>query len=309
MKKFLAVAAILVVSSAHAEELKFGDLNYFLKQGQLNAGVDVIVNNENSRTAKTVDVEVNNYLFNTRFGYALTDTLNLTLGLDYLAKGETEADAGASADDSGLQNPKLGANYRVLNQNDFGYNFDVGAVAAIKIVDRESGSVDDEGNNTNPLYSNYAEPRSSLDLNARFGKKWNEANEFYLIGGVVYHMDGEYDDLSSDETVDMDSSMDLKLGAFYQYRPVHEFMLTVGALATRVGEVDGNDGSEDFTVTDRMDTQFSFNAKYLITENFIAKFLFTVDRRDDFDYEQNSGDVEVDKRLAEQYGVGVDFLF
>lgn len=308
MKKFLAVAAVLAVTSVHAEELKFGDLNYFLKQGQFNAGIDMIVNNEYLRTGGSTKVEVDNYLYNSHFGYALTDKLNLTLGLNYLFSGETEVNKGASADDAGLQNPQLGANFRVMNQSDTGFNLDVGAVATIKIMDREVGTVDKEGNNTSPLYSSYADPRNTLDLNARLGKKWNEANEFYLTGGIAYHMDGDYKQLQGN-TVDMDASMDLKLGASYQYRPVHEFMLTAGVSAIRYGEMDGQNGSDDFTVTDHIDYQFLFNAKYLITENFIAKFIFTQDRRNDFDYKADSGKSEIDKRTAHQFGAGVDFLF
>jgi hypothetical protein len=308
MKKFLAVAAVLAVTSVNAEEVKFGDLNYFLKQGQFNVGVDAIVNNETSRVGGTAETEVDGYFLNTQFGYALTDSLNVTVGVNYLYDGETEVNKGASADDSGIQNPKFGANYRLMKQSDAGFNFDVGAVATLNVIDREVGTVDKEGNNQNPLYSNYADPRSSLDLNARLGNKWNEANEYYFLAGIAYHMDGEYEQLEGD-MVDMDSSVDFKLGAFYQYRPVNEFMITLGLSGTRVGEVDGNDESEDFTITDHLDYQFSFNAKYLVTDAMIAKFIFTQGNRSDFDYEANSGDSEVDQRHALQYGLGVDFLF
>ena len=308
MKKFFAIAAILVVSSASAEELKFGDLNYFLKQGQFNVGADVIVNNETSRSAGTTDNEVDNYFLNSHFAYALNDSINLTVGLDFLIDGETEIDDGASADASGVLNPKLGANIRLMKQNTSGFNLDLGAVATVKVIDREVATVDKEGNNINPLYTNYADPRNTLELNARLGKKWNEANEFYLKAGLAYHMDGDYKQLQG-ETVDMDSSNDLSLGAFYQYRPVNEFMMTLGLTGTRFGEVDGQSGSDDFTFTDHIDYQFLFNAKYLIDESLIAKFVFTKDKRSDFDYEADSGDIEFDRRNGLQYGLGVDYLF
>jgi hypothetical protein len=307
MKKFLAVAAVLVVTSVHAEELKFGDLNYFLKQGQVNVGADAIVNNEPSRNG-AVDNEVDGYLFETHAGYALNDSLNFTLGLNYLFDGTTKIGSSSTANDAGFQNPKFGANYRLLNQNDTGFNLDVGAVASIKLIDREVGSANRDGNNINPLLTNYGEPRNTLDVNARLGKKWNEANEFYVTGGVAYHMDGSYKQLQG-ETIDMDSSLDFKLSAFYQYRPVNEFMLTLGIAGTRVGEMDGNNGLGNTTKTSHIDNQVVFNAKFLVNESLIVKFITTQDNRSNFDLKTAAGSSEYNKRHALQYGLGLDFIF
>lgn len=309
MKKFLAVAAILAVTSANAEELKFGDLNYFLKQGQFNVAADFIVNNETARQNEAEDVDVDNYFLNTNFGYALTDSFNLTFGLDAVLMGETEIDDGESADTMGLQNPKFGANFRLLNQKDSGLNLDFGAVAKVKLIDREVATGnDDDGNMLNPALSNYAEPRNTLALTARLGKKWNEANEFYLVAGADYHMDGEYELLGNedDADVDFDSSIDYKLGGFYQYRPVYEFMMTFGLTATRVSDADVEVDNNDFTFEEHMDYQFSFDAKYLVSEAIIAKFIFKHDKRDDIDID---GGEDLDKRRSVQYGFGVDFLF
>ena len=308
MKKLLAVAAVLVVTSVHAEELKFGDLNYFLKQGQVNVGADVIMNNEPSRI-ESLDKEVDGYLFETHAGYALNDSLNFTLGLNYLFDGKTKIGSSPTANDAGFQNPKFGANYRLLNQNDTGVNFDVGAVASIKLIDREVGSANKDGNNINPLLTNYGEPRNTLDVNARLGKKWNEANEFYVTGGVAYHMDGSYKQLQG-ETIDRDSSLDFKLSAFYQYRPVNEFMLTLGIAGTRVGEMDGNNGISNTTKTSHIDNQVVFNAKFLVNESLIVKFITTQDNRSNFDVTKDVGATETyNKRHALQYGLGLDFIF
>ena len=307
MKKFLAVAAVLVVASVHAEELKFGDLNYFLKQGQINVGADAIMNNEPSRNG-AFDNEVDGYLFETHAGYALNDSLNFTLGLNYLFDGKTKIGSNPTANDAGFQNPKFGANYRLLNQNDTGVNFDVGAVASIKLIDREVSSANKDGNNINPLLTNYGEPRNTLDVNARLGKKWNEANEFYVTGGVAYHMDGSYKQLELNK-VDMDSSLDFKLSAFYQYRPVNEFMLTLGIAGTRVGEMDGKDGSTKYTQTSHIDNQVVFNAKFLVNESLIVKFITTQDNRSNFDLKTAAGNSEYNKRHALQYGLGLDFIF
>ena len=308
MKKIFALAAILAFGSAQAEELKFGDLNYFLKQGQINAGLDWVVHNETARSGKTDDNEVDAYFYNAHLGYALTNDLNLTLGLTYVFDGQTEENGGGSADDSGLQNPELGANYRLMKQAEAGFNLDLGAVATINLADREVSSSTKDGNNFNPMLSNYADPRSSLELNARLGKKWNEANEFYFLGGFIYNLDGDYKQLGDDK-VDMDSSMDFKLGAFYQYRPVNEFMMTLSLTGTRYGEIDGKDGSDSFTMTDHIDYKFGFDAKYLINESLIAKFSFTKDKRNDYDVETDLGDLELDRRNALQYGLGIDYLF
>jgi hypothetical protein len=302
MKKFLALAAMLAIGSVQAEELKFGDLNYFLKQGQFNVREDFVVHNETMRAAKSIDVDVDGYIFQTHLGYALLDNLNLTLAFDYTMEGETEVD-NDSSNVNGFNNPSIGANYRLMNQNTSGFNLDFGAVATVKIIDREVNGGSTEGNMFSPVFSKYGDPRNTLDLNARFGKKWNEANEFYLLGGVLYHMDGEYDQKGSggQDGIDVDSSMDYKLGANYQYRPVHEFMINLGLSAISYSEYD-IDGEE---VSDHIDYLFNFDAKYLVNETTIAKFLFTKGRNDNF----TADGVKFDKRDSLQYGLGVDLLF
>lgn len=316
MKKIFALVAILAFGSANASELKFGDLNYFLKQGQMNVKADFIANNETSRYDKGDSTEIDSYLLNTKFAYAINDSLNVHLGLDFLFDGESEdsrvilngegkpeVQTDASEDSMGLQNPKIGADFRLLSQKNAPFNLDFGAVATFKLTERKVGTADKEGNMINPLFTT-AEPRSGLDLNARIGKKVDEANEYYFLAGVNYHLDGEYKQLQGSK-VDVDSSTDLRLAGFYQYRPVNEFMMTLGLTATRVGETDfGNT-----TATSHMDYQFSFDAKYLITESVIAKFSFTKDKRDDFELETNSGDDDIDKRNSLQYGLGIDYLF
>lgn len=303
MKKFLALAAMLAIGSVQAEELKFGDLNYFLKQGQINVREDFVVHNETMRQSKTTDVDVDGYIFQTHLGYALLDNLNLTLAFDYTLEGETEIGGGSSSNVNGFNNPSLGANFRLLNQNDSGFNLDFGAVATVKVIDREVNGGKTEGNMFSPIYSKFGDPRNTLEINTRLGKKWNEANEFQVIAGVLYHMDGEYDQKGpgAQNGVDVDSSIDFKLGGNYQYRPVHEFMMNFGVTAIRYAEykIDGD------KVTDHIDYNLAFDAKYLVTETTIAKFLFTKGRNDNF----TAGTTKIDKRDSLQYGLGVDFLF
>lgn len=307
MKKFLALAAVLVVSSVNAEELKFGDLNYFLKAGQFNVGGDVIANNETVRDSGT-NVDVDSYLVNTHYAYAFTDSLNVVLGVDLLIDGETEPKVGASADAQGFQNPTLGVNFRAMDQSTSGMNLDFGAVARVKVIQREFGTDKKEGNSISPIYSKHAEPRNGLELNARLGKKWNEANEFYFLVGATHHLDGEGKQLQGNK-VKFDSSTDFKASANYQYRPINEFMMNFGLAAVSYAEMKGKDGANKFEVSDHLDFVFGFDAKYLVTETTIAKFIFTKDRRDKFDVKDSLGTDKFDKRGSIQYGLGVDFLF
>lgn len=311
MKKFLAVAAVLAVTSANAEELKFGDLNYFLKAGQLNVGADALVHNEYSRIGGT-EQENDAYLFNAHLGYAFNDAFNATVEFGYLFQGETENEGGQTYGTDGILNPKFAVNYRFLDQNkDGGVNFDLGAVATVNVMDREVGSTvpatNKDGNMFNFQSSNLGDPRNSLEINARIGRKWNEANEFYVLAGVVQSMDGEFDDLGTDETVDVDGSTDYKLGAFYQYRPVMEFMMTFGVTATRYNDLYVESDTTEAKYRDHVDMVFSFNAKYLVNDTTIVKFVMTKDRKDKVTEELSN--TEIDKRNGDQYGLGVDFLF
>lgn len=303
MKKFLAALAVLSATAANAMDAKFGDLNYFLQQGQMNLAADANIRSETTTVDGSKEI-VDGYVFNADFGYALTNELNLTLGVQEVWDMKND---GANA--SGLQNPVFGANYRLFKQADAGYNLDLGAKLGLKITDREVPSTDKDGNMINPVLSNYAEPRNTLELNARAGNKWNEANEFYLLAGVIYHTSGEYKQLDGND-VDMDSSMDLKVGGYYQYRPVNEFMMTLGLLAKQFNEVDGENGSSDFTYEQHIDTEFSFVAKYLVNDSSIVKFQFSQDQRAEYNIEnEGAADTKVDDRTAMTYGLGVDFLF
>ena len=307
MKKFLALAALISVGSVNAEELKFGDLNYFFKAGQHNAGADVL-NNTESAKADPDEVDYENYLVDVHYAYALRDDLNLTLGAAAVLGGETEINSGSSADTMGIQNPAIGLNYRLLKQDTSGMNLDFGAKASFKLTDREVGSISKEGNMADPLFSSYAEPRNTFGANVRVGKKWNEANEFYVLAGANYHQDGEYDKLQSG-TVEMDGSMDYTVGAFYQYRPVNEFMMAVGLTGTQIGEIDLEEAGAKSTREDHIDYQFSFTAKYLVTERAIAKFMLTHDRREEYDETSGPGKTEINERQGQSFGLGADFLF
>lgn len=312
MKKFLLMAAALTMASAHAEELKFGDLNYFLKKGQMNLAANAVIGNETSRFNKAQDAKADGYYIGTTFSYALLDNLNAFVGLDYLYEVKTEIDT-SSFNTAGLQNPKFGANYRLLNQNDAGFNFDLGAVVGLKLMGRELGNVspNKDGDLLNSLTSNHAEHRHTLDLNARLGKKWNEANEFYFLAGLTYNHPAKFKDLASGSNIPYKHSVDLKAAAFYQYRPVHEFMMTLGVSGTRYGEFDGEGAlGNDFTATSHIDFEFLFNAKYLIHENLIAKFIMSQDKRSNYEIQSGSTDLlSIDQRRSFNYGLGIDLLF
>lgn len=314
MRKMLAAAMVLAVSSANAEELRFGDLNYFIKTGELNVAADV--NSVFSKTTYASTLETRGLITEARVGYGITDQLNVYAGLDYAFDLETEDKDAATAQDfssDGLANPMLAANYRFMNQNDGMYNVDFGVVARINIEDAETGygiaGDSQDGTFTGLIDTGWADPRSSLELNARIGKKWNEANEWQLAAGWVYFTDGETELLAADQDLEIDSSMNLFLRASYQYRPVETFMMLVSLQGTQVGEVDSEVGTTELTDDSHLDWDLDFVAKYLITDNFIAKFNYSMGINPDFDREQGGTTDEVRQRRENSFGLGVEFLF
>lgn len=310
MKKFLAVAAVLSVTSVNAANVKFGDLNYFFKQGQANLKSDFDLSREETREDGN-RLEVEGYTLTNKLTYGVMDNLNVFVGLNYLFQMDTNPATAETSEDNGIQNPILGADLRVMNQGNAGFNLDVGAVIDYNLMDSEVAEAGKEnGNQPSHFYSHNGDPRSSLGVNARLGKKWDEANEFYTLAAVTYNLSGEQEDMATAKAVEYDGSLDMKLGAFYQYRPVNEFMMTLGLTGTRFGEVEGENNGSDFTIADHIDFQFTFNAKYLITDTFIAKFNYSQDRRDEYDVEfDGQADSEFARRRGNSYGVGIDWLF
>lgn len=305
MKRILAAAALVAMTTAQAEEIKFGDLNYFVKQGQFNLTADMNNVTENLQ-AGGAKIENEGYIMASTLTYGITEELNAFVGLKYFWDFETHVNGGPSLDTAGLKSPTIGANYRLAKQADRGFNLDVGAVASFNLQDAEvSDSTSDEGNTLAPEYSNFAQTRNSIELNVRTGKKWNEANEWYALAALVNHTSGEYESASSGAKTDVDASMDIKVGAFYQYRPVNEFMYTFGLVATQYGEVEYKDNTATNEADAHTDLQFIFAAKYLVTDTLIVKFNYLQDRRSDFDIDN----VEINRRRSKQYGLGVDWLF
>lgn len=306
MRRMIATVVLLVAGTAQAaEEIKFGDVNYFLQEGQFNVLADVHSSYEKQRFQK-VNLETRGTIFSTQLGYAFTDQLNAFVGLQYAYDREFENKSTNSADytGDGLANPALGLNYRLLNQNDSRYNFDLGAVARINIQDAEDG--DSVGKNSKN--GNFAESRSSLEVNARIGRKFDIANEWQLAAGGIYHKEGErtFKGIAGKVKADDESSIDLFLRATYQYRPVNEFMMLVSAQATRVDEMDVDvKGGGDVTHDAHIDLDLRFTAKFLVTDNFIAKFNYGQARNSNYDIEKD----EVKNRRANFFGLGVDFLF
>lgn len=305
MKKNLAILALALSPVVHAEELFFGDTNYFLKAKQINLTANMDMTSNQSRIGTGSDIETEGYLAGSRLAYAFTDQFNIFLLADYSYDMEVTGGDRTYQQD-GLNNPGFGANYRLLSQNDSLFNLDFGAISKVGIEDQEIGSADPNKD------GNAANGRDSLELNTRIGKKWNIANEWQLAGGVVYNHEGEYSQLgSSTEKYDVDSSMDLYLKATYQYRPVHEFMFAFSALGTRVGELNSKNKSTTAKSSEdaHIDYDFLFNAKYLITDNFIFKFNYGQGMNPDYDMKDEGTSTERLRRRESLIGLGVDFLF
>jgi outer membrane protein W len=307
MRKMIAAAAVLAVTSAHAaEELKFGDVNYFFKAGQINVAAD-INSSYSKQTLLGVTTEDRGYILKTAYTYAFTDRFNAFIGLDYAFNLETEnktTPAALDSHNSGLANPSIGANFRLLNQNTSPFNLDFGAIAKFGVEDAEKGYNGKDGN--------YASGRDSLEINARIGNKWDEANEWQLAVGGVYYNDGESEVSTTTGTsdVDEDSSYDVYARATYQYRPVNEFMMLISAQVNQVGEAESKikDG-DSYEHDSHIDVDLRFTAKYLITDNFIAKFNYGMSRNSEYDINISGQDQELKKRRENFFGLGVDFLF
>jgi hypothetical protein len=291
MKRILGIVSVLVVSTVSAAEIKFGDLNYFLTQGRSQLSLDSTwdtteVTPEN--VAGQVKTETEGLIAKAKYSFALSDSLNIFVGANYTYDNQVKPVGGTRFTKDGLQNPSLGINLRASNQATSGFNLDLGAVAKVGISDEKVGS--SNGQN-----------------------KWDEANEFYLAGGLVYNQSGERTDTNasgSDVDSDLDPSSDFYLGGFYQYRPVNEFMLTLGAEARRFGAVDADASGTNFEITSHTDYKFIFGAKYLITENFIARFDYSVGMLNDYKNEVDGGtDQKFTNRHHLSMGLGVDYLF
>lgn len=306
MRKIIAAAALLAVTSAHAaEELKFGDLNYFFKQNQINASVDVLSVYDRAEQVGGTKTETRGVVTETQFTYGLMDNLNAFIGLDYAFDLQTETSGNPDWNSDGLANPEIGAIFRLTNQNDSSYNIDLGAIARINIEDAETGSADEDGN--------YANGRSSLEVLSRIGRKWNEANEWQLTAGVNYFNDGETTEVAVASDTDRDdyASMDIYVRAAYQYRPVNEFMMALSAQATQVGAFDSERTATNVDIErdSHIDMDFRFTAKYFVTENFIAKFHYGMSRNEEYDVDTAGVIDEVQNRRENFFGLGVDFLF
>lgn len=312
MKRMFAVAAVLAMTTVHAEELKFGDVNYFLKKSQQNVTLDVdqTFDQQKQFGDKT---ETRSSLFQATYGYAFSDQLNAFVGAGYAWDRQTEnktTTANSDIHSDGMSNPLLGVNYRLLNQNTSRYNLDFGAVARINVQDAVRGAATSHQDKD----GNFADGRNSLEVNARMGRKWNEANEWQLAAGAVYHTDGEQTNKSftGDQDIDLDSSLDFFLRATYQYRPVNEFMMLLSLQATHVGEAEGDiEGPGGKIKADAYtDLDLKFAAKYLITETFIAKFNYAIaPMTQEINTKINGVGQDVTQRNRSSFGLGIDFLF
>jgi hypothetical protein len=315
MRKFFAATIVLAATSIHAaQELKFGDVNYFLKSGEKNASLDVLSTYEKQKQSGEF-TETRGVLVDTKLGYGIADNLNVYLGLNYAYDKETEnktTTTDGSYNSDGLSNPSVAVNYRLLNQNESRYNFDLGAVANLVVMDQEVGSATgqdvEDGNN--------ADGQNSLELNARIGRKFNEANEWQLAGGLVYHLAGDFKQLGTGSDSDNDVEKDAFYMAFvratYQYRPVNEFMMLLSAEYNRFGDQDGkvkSSPASDIKQDPYQDIHLVFQAKYLILDNLIVKFTFREDRLEDQSLTVGGVNADVKRRRSNRFALGVDYLF
>lgn len=313
MKKMIAAAAMLAVTSAHAaEELKFGDLNFLVPAGnfQLSAAADFRTDRNTVNGEKT---EVEGYYLDTLLTYGLTERLNLYAGLNYqyeVNDKDLTNTGNSHISKDGLANPVVGGLFRVLGQNNGAFNFDLGVTGRFRVQDAKDGA----SLGTETKDGNAADGRHSVEVYGRLGNKWNEANEWQFQAGIIHHLEGERDELQVGAAADefeMSASTDIYARASYQYRPVNEFMMAVALQATQVEDsTEENKATGDEMDSDsHLDWDFDFTAKYLVTSNFITRFNLGVGSNPDYDIDAAGTTVEVEKRHETRLGLGVDWLF
>lgn len=293
MKKMISALLVLSAVSASAKELKFGDLNYKVNQGEQNLNLNF------STFDSMFDVnsgrnKERSYLIEAQYKYGLTKKLDAFVKLNYFMEDQIKG-GGESYTLNSFANPGLGVVYRVLEQDLFDYNFDVEVLTKQKIGTAKEGS----------STANKFEGRSTYEAYGHFGRKWNEANEWKATLGMIYHADGEAKDASTGK-YDQESSTDVLLKIAYQYRPVNEFMMVVSAETLQVGEYEyaGNvkeDAHTDFT--------FGFMAKYLLQENMTLNLTIKQSRLNNYDGDAGGTDFDIKKRRFMTFGLGADFLF
>ena len=305
MKKAFVAAAVLLATSAHATSgLDFGDLNYFLKANQFNLTSNLsVVDEEVQPEGAAARTQIRGYVVDNRFGIGLADNLNVFAGLDFAFQYEIQESGSPDSDNGGLSNPYVGVNYRIMNQSDAAFNWDVGALGRIQLMDAEVGLDGKDGT--------FNRGNHSVEVNTSIGRKWNEANEWRLTAAVIQNLAGETElnDNTGSTDNETDASTDFSLTAAYQYRPVQEFMMAVSLQALRVGEVEAEAGNVTSTADDYIDYNFRFSAKYLITEKFIARFNYGISRLAEYDIETGGTSTEQKDRHANFYGLGIDWLF
>ncbi len=310
MKKIIAILAMLTAVSAQAQ-VSFGDLNFFVKQGQFQLSADANRTTEQYKISPGgAPTRTEGNAFATQLNFGLSDQLNLFAGVgyNYLMKTDNTSTPTRAWTQDGFTNPLVGGNFRVINQNDSLVNFDLGFVARFAVQDQVTGAAvkhrTEEGNAANA--------RSAYELNTSVGRKWNEANEFRLTAGLVYNNSGERDQKvvdGSTKSYDVDSSTDAYLRAAYQYRPVNEFILGLALTGTRISAYDEDTTGTKVKNDSHMDVDARFIAKCIILPNFIARFTFAETMNPDYDYKTNGAKETYKSRRSSVIGLGADFLF
>lgn len=284
MKKLIALAVVLTATVAQAEELKFGDANYFFKQNQVNLSANFL----NVRDTQSIDgtrTSIRGWHNDLTATFGLLDDVNIFANVGYNYDVEvTTNGVSREFNQDGATNPAIGGIKRILNQNDGDFNVDLGASYRFSFEDEQRGALaggrEKEGN--------AALGRNALEVFARVGNKWNEANEWQFIGGLVYNQAGDHMqyDLATgaNQEWDDESSFDMYARAVYQYRPVNEFMINLTLQGTRVGETTSTIRNTDVEQDAHLDLELKFTAKYLVLNNLIVRVVLGESNRQAYDY-------------------------
>ncbi len=222
MKKFAVVLA-LASSSAFAQDLMLGDLNFFQKAGSWYYNTDLAYargESEVDNAGAKDEYRTGSIVWNNAVTYGISDKLNVGLGVDWALRNATSHEkASVGGKDKKTSSDGLGdfsvlGNYRLKSDDvyvDLVGGLTLGFTDAETAVGTAAG--ESEGN-TN-------QGHHSLDLAVAAGQKMSNNMEWRASLGVDYHLSGEGSQVTkgaADADYDSDSYMNWVASVAGQYR-------------------------------------------------------------------------------------------
>lgn len=302
---------------AQSQELQLGDLNFFLKKGQLLSTNDYrkyTIERRSVVGAGNTHYETEGNLLQSRLSYGVHKKLNLFLELGYQLDWEVRDTTNNTAHFNldGFVNPALGTTYRWKSQEDDKLNIYSSLVAYINVQDEEKGHASSP---TNSVDGNAAKARDVLEFNTSIGHKWNPKNEWIATGGILHNFSGESQQNYSSgrkNKVYEDASTNLYLKLAYQYRPIEQWMISPSIKSTYVGEQKMKFSNVVVRSNSYLMHDLDLALKYSVTKNFLVRLNYGQSLLPDYDGKSTEGteiDVDTISQSKRYYGLGIDWLW